>query len=60
MLVKAITSFAGDNFSYIPGAIAEVPDAIAQSWITHGLAVPAEPSAVDTPASPIVPAAPES
>lgn len=45
MLVKAIQNFAGENFSYSIGDVAEIPEKVAQSWIEHGLATPADDNA---------------
>lgn len=43
MLVRALQPFAGANFSYIKGDVADVPEETAQSWIEHGLAEEADP-----------------
>ena len=44
-LIRAIQSFAGVNFSFAAGQVADIPNAVAQSWIEHGLAELAEDAA---------------
>lgn len=44
-LIRATQSFAGVNFSFAAGQVADIPNAVAQSWIEHGLAELAEDAA---------------
>ncbi|PNG27010.1 hypothetical protein [Methylocella silvestris] len=39
--VKIISSIAGDNYSYAPGDIIDLDEAIAQAWQEAGLSTPA-------------------
>jgi hypothetical protein len=58
MLLKMLNSFAGPNFSYVNGDVAEIPDATAKSWIKHGLAEPADPQ-VKAPSEELEPPVPD-
>lgn len=37
--IKITGSVAGSNFSYSPGEIVEVEEAIARAWVEHGLGI---------------------
>jgi hypothetical protein len=43
MQVKMLTALAGDHFSYAPGDIVDLEDAVAEAWIDAKLAVEAPP-----------------
>lgn len=44
MQVRVLVSIASAEWSYVPGQVVEMDEAMARTWIGSGLAEPAEPS----------------
>lgn len=56
MQVRILVSIASAEWSYTPGQIVEMDDALARTWIGSGIAEPAEPAGEAEPEPETVPA----